>query len=190
MALASDLVLGASTVQRILMAAKIPSAVVGGIAVAVWGEPRLTRDADLKVLLDRDQHRRLLDALPDSWRPIADAPEDTLRRLGILFLLGPENVRVDLLLGETAFDASAISRATDVAMDGGTDLGVCTAEDVIIYKLLSTRPRDREDVMSVIRRQAGSLDDDYVLHWLRQFEAALDDSTLVASYRQLRLDLR
>ena len=30
------------------------------------------------------------------------------------------------------------------------------------------------------------LNDNYVIDWLRQFEQALDDSTLVAEYRQLR----
>jgi hypothetical protein len=57
---------------------------------------------------------------------------------------------------------------------------------LILYKLISTRPRDHEDARSVIRRQGDALDDRYVLDWLRQFELALDDSTLVAEYRRLR----
>ena len=47
-------------------------------------------------------------------------------------------------------------------------------------KLVSTRLRDHEDVASVVRRQDDKLDDRYVLHWLGQFEKALDGSTLVA----------
>jgi len=31
-----------------------------------------------------------------------------------------------------------------------------------------------------------ALDDRYVVDWLRQFEQALDDSTLVAEYRRYR----
>jgi len=57
---------------------------------------------------------------------------------------------------------------------------------LILYKLVSTRPRDHADAESVIRRQADLLDDDYVLDWLRQFEVALDDSTMVSGYRRLR----
>jgi hypothetical protein len=38
----------------------------------------------------------------------------------------------------------------------------------------------------VVRRQGDALDDEYVLTWLRRFEQALDDSTLVATYRRMR----
>ncbi|MBW2000598.1 MAG: hypothetical protein JRJ29_21895 [Deltaproteobacteria bacterium] len=40
-------------------------AIIGGIAVAVWGEPRLTRDIDVKVLLSRDEAQMLLKVLPN-----------------------------------------------------------------------------------------------------------------------------
>jgi hypothetical protein len=46
--------------------------------------------------------------------------------------------------------------------------------------------RDHEDAAGVVRRQGDALDDAYVLDWLRQFEQALDDSTLVAEYRRMR----
>jgi len=42
------------------------------------------------------------------------------------------------------------------------------------------------DAQSVIRRQGSNLDDDYVLNWLREFEQAFDDATLVAEYKRLR----
>ena len=35
--------------QERLSDAGIPSVVIGGVAVAAWGEPRVTRDVDLKV---------------------------------------------------------------------------------------------------------------------------------------------
>jgi hypothetical protein len=38
----------------------------------------------------------------------------------------------------------------------------------------------------VVRRQGDALDDEYALILLRPFEQALDDSTLVATYRRLR----
>ncbi len=68
----------------------------------------------------------------------------------------------------------------------GLKAHICSAEDLIIYKLISTRTRDREDAASVVRRQENTLDDEYVLQWLREFEQALDDSTLVADYQHMR----
>ncbi len=60
------------------------------------------------------------------------------------------------------------------------------AEDLIIYKLISIRPHDHEDVRGVVLHQGPDLDDGYVLDWLRQFEVALDDSTLVPEYMRPR----
>ena len=52
--------------------------------------------------------------------------------------------------------------------------------------MISTRARDHEDAQSVVDRQGDALDDRSVIHWLRQFKLALDDSTLVAQYKQWR----
>ncbi len=49
-----------------------------------------------------------------------------------------------------------------------------------------TRPRDQADVESVLRRQKTRLDQKYILRWLREFELALDDSTLIDSYQSLQ----
>ena len=94
--------------------------------------------------------------------------------------------RLDLLLAETPYDAPAVGRGREVDLEPGLPVRLCSPEDLVIYKLISTRPRDGEDARGVIRRQGAKLDDDYVLHWLRRFEQALDDSTLVAEYRRLR----
>ena len=61
---------------------------------------------------------------------------------------------------------------------------------LIVYKRVSVRDRERGDVEGLIRRQGDALDDDYVLDWVRQFEQALDDSTLVVEYRRLRQSIR
>jgi len=182
-----DLFRSVGALQARLARAGIPSATIGGLAVAVWGEPRLTRDADVKVLLQREERQRLIEALAQDYRPLVDDPDETLRRFAMLFVLDATDVRIDLLLGETAFDVAAIERAREVP---GMDVGgvrFCTAEDLIIYKLLSTRARDRQDIVGVIRRQSHVLDDAYVTDWLRQFEIALDDSELVATYQRLRV---
>ena len=46
---------------------------------------------------------------------------------------------------------------------------------LVIYKLISTRPRDDEDASGLIRRQGDALAADYVVGWLRQFELAFDE---------------
>ena len=175
----------AARVQGVLKAAGVESIAIGGLAVAIWGEPRLTRDVDLKVLLKREQADRLLTSLPPEYRRLSPEPEDTLRRLGFLFVADATGIRVDLLLAETGFDVEAIARGRQVEATAGETVAVCTPEDLIIYKIISTRSRDHDDVPGILRRQR-TLDDDYITSWLLQFEQALDDSTLIRSYKRMR----
>ena len=49
-----NLIEGVVKLQARLDNAGVSSVVIGGLAVVVWGEPRLTRDVNIKVRLQRD----------------------------------------------------------------------------------------------------------------------------------------
>ncbi len=164
-----------STQQR-LSGAGIESAAIGGLAVAIWGEPRVTRDVDLKILLERSDGASLLEFLQDGGYKF-EADASTVRNAS--------GTRVDFLLADTSFDRACVQRRVPGILPGKVEVEVCTAEDLIVLKLISTRPRDREDAAGVVLRQKGKLDQAYVEGWLREFEDALDDSTLVAEFRAL-----
>jgi hypothetical protein len=176
--------------QQRLQEADIPSVVIGGVAIALWGEPRVTRDVDLKILLGRHEADRLLTVLTPDYTPLLPDPRHALREQAMLFVQDSAGTRLDLLLADTPYDVQAIRRGRIVEVQPGATICVCSPEDLVIYKLVSTRLRDHEDASSVVRRQGDTLDDSYVLHWLRQFEQALDDSTLVAEYTRLRAGKR
>lgn len=181
-----SLVCSIRTLQQRLQEAEIPSIVIGGVAVALWGEPRVTRDVDLKILLGREEADRLLAALSPDYASLLPDPRRALKEQAMLFVQDSAGTRLDLLLADTPYDVQAIRRARIAEVQPGARISVCSPEDLVIYKLVSTRLRDHEDAASVVRRQGDTLDDGYVLHWLRQFEQALDDSTLVAEYTRLR----
>jgi hypothetical protein len=174
------------TLQELLKKEGILSAVIGGIAVGIWGEPRVTRDVDLKVLLGRDDAPRLLEIIKSDYAALQPNPLHSLTRTGILFVTDQLGTRIDLLLADTSFDREVVERAVAVEMGQGPSIVVCRPEDLIIYKLVSTRLRDHEDAAGVIRRQGLKLDHRYVLDWLKQFESALDDSTLIDEFERLR----
>lgn len=62
--------------QGSLREAGIQPAVIGGIAVAIWGDPRVTKDADLRVLLTREQAGQLLAALPSEYKILSSDPQN------------------------------------------------------------------------------------------------------------------
>ena len=171
--------------QKLLEKEGIPAMAIGGIAVGIWGEPRLTRDIDMKVLAHREDRTRLL-AVLRTFTPLDDNPDDSFRRLGLAFFHDSNGVRIDVLLADTVFDETAIERAHVVTLFNGKTIRVCTPEDLIVYKMLSTRMKDRADVESVIQKQGEALDKTYIEGWLAQFEEALADNTLVQEFRNIR----
>jgi hypothetical protein len=174
--------------QERLESAGISSILIGGLAVAVWGEPRGTRDIDFKVLLRREEAQKLLDALGNDFVPLRPGG-DPLRALqgnGMVFVQDQSGTRIDLALADTDFDESAIGRGRLIELQPGRAGRVCSAEDLIVYKLLSLRPRDNDDALSIVKRQQDALDDAYILRWLKEFERAVDDSDLVQNYQQMR----
>ena len=170
--------------QNLLEKKGIPSMAIGGSAVGVWGEPRITRDIEMKVLVHREDRARLL-AVLQAFTPLDENPDDSFRRLALAFFHDSNGVRIDVLLADTVFDETAIERARVVTLFKGKTIRVCTAEDLVVYKMLSTRLKDRADVESVIQKQGESLDNDYIEGWLAQFEEALADSTLVQEFRKV-----
>lgn len=170
--------------QELLEKEDIPTMAIGGIAVGVWGEPRLTRYIDMKVLVRREDRVRLLDVL-QAFTPLDDDPDDSFRRLGLAFFQDSSGIRIDVMLADTVFDETAIERSRAVTLFKGKTIRVCTAEDLVVYKMLSTRIKDRADVESVIQKQDKALDSAYIEGWLAQFEEALAGSTLVREFRKL-----
>lgn len=184
--IAPDLFTSAARLQNRLAELGFPSAVIGGLAISIWGDPRVTRDADLKVLVSREQANDLLAAVGSRYTVVQSQPIEAIRRFGYVFVQDEFKNRIDLLFTDTSFDETVIRRALRIKVLPRIYLNFCTAEDLIVYKMLSTRERDIGDVRSVIQRQGDKLDDTYIFDWLRQFEQALDDSTLVSTYRRLR----
>ncbi|MGQ0601632.1 MAG: nucleotidyltransferase [Anaerolineales bacterium] len=171
--------------QQRLEEAGILSALIGGMAVGAWARARVTRDVDIKVLLHRDERQKLLDVLKTGYSFLHADPEAALRQNGVLFILNSAGVRIDVQLADIEFDEILIARARTLELAPGYAVRVCTAEDLIILKILAQRPQDDIDVERVIERQGQRLDEAYILNWLQRFERMVDDSTLVRRYQSI-----
>jgi len=57
---------------------------------------------------------------------------------------------------------------------GASEVRYASLEDLIIHKLVAGRPRDIEDVRSILVRNA-DYDREYVQRWLADFEAVTGD---------------
>ncbi len=158
---------------RALDAASVPYMVIGGQAVLLYGEPRLTRDIDITMGITPDDLEKALQVAQEvDLRLLVEQPLNFVRQNWVLPAIDAKSgLRVDFIFSWTPYEAQAIERAREVEIDN-YPVRFATPEDVILHKLLAGRPRDLEDIRSILRKQ--SVDVTYIRQWGEAFSAALD----------------
>jgi len=150
----------------------IPYMVIGGQAVLLYGEPRLTKDIDIAIGADLNRLPDILSLVQSiQLTPLVD-PDTFTRQSMVLPCADPgTGIRVDLIFSFSPYGQQAMSRARRVRI-GHAQVRFASVEDLIIHKLIAGRARDLEDVRSVLLKNP-STDLKYVRHWLGEFSTAL-----------------
>jgi hypothetical protein len=131
---------------------------IGGLAVARWGEPRLTHDIDLAVLAETGSEGKVVDILLQKFTPRLEDARDFALRNRVVLLRANSGVDIDIALGASSFDIESVRRATPFEFEAGCVLRTCAAEDLIIHKAFACRPQDVADIRGIVFRQFGKLD--------------------------------
>ena len=118
---------------------------VGGSHAAMYyGEPRLTRDIDVVVTLQRQ------------IRPVQYHPPGS-------------GLQIDVYVNpDTPYDRVRLARRQKLPLAPGVDAYFARPEDVILYKLLYAREGGEihlRDVLGIIRVSGPDLDERYVVEW-------------------------
>ena len=165
-------------VVKFLEAHNIPFVIIGGLAVSVWGEPRATKDIDVKVFLGDKSGKRLRELVAQEF----DGVKQPIPL--IITARTPQGVPVDFLIAIPGYEQQILSRARFVDWQG-LKLPFCSPEDLIIQKIVADRPRDWEDVESILVEQRGKLDQTYIRNWLAQFAEVLERPNWLTRYEEL-----
>jgi hypothetical protein len=171
---------------RFLDRHRMPYAVIGGIAVSLRGEPRVTADVDVVIGTDVAGALQLLDAIqPTPFEPLFQGAEEVVERTLILPLRHTASgVKLDIAVGLSGFERQTIARATPVDFRDFS-VAIATAEDLLIMKVLASRPRDIQDARGIIAAQAPNLDWEYCLQLAADLGKAVDQD-LVGIINSLR----
>jgi hypothetical protein len=138
----------------------------GGIAVNCLGLVRTTQDIDVVVESDPVQITRLAQAFSDAGFQIELSDVERLSGISnIIHVYDPDALfRIDLWLARDPDEEQALGRRERLPLLVPEGAWVVRAEDLIVRKLRIGRERDLDDIRGILRRQAGSLDDDYLDH--------------------------
>lgn len=176
-----------AALTRELTGQGLPFMLIGGQAVLVHGQPRLTGDIDITLGVDPT-------ALP-TVRQVCERlglevlPRDVERFVQETFVLPARDreteIRVDFVFSTTPYEQQAIERAVRLPLDG-VPVPFATAEDLIVHKLFAGRARDWEDAIGVVRRKGQAIDWQYIEHWVLQFAMVPGRETLPDQLTKLR----
>lgn len=152
---------------------KIPHALMGGMAVSVHGIPRPTHDLDFTIALARERLPELYSHVAERGYSVPDQYEsgwvDQVAEMPLIRVrqwLSGKVIDIDIFLAESEFQRSLISRRIRCEVEG-TMASVVTAEDLILLKLIASRPRDIGDIQDILMVQ-GQLDEEYLRFWAKQ----------------------
>jgi len=156
-----------------LKKASIPYMVIGGQAVLLYGEPRLTRDIDiiLGVGVDGlDRIKRIIKAI--GLKSLVEKEKEFVERNMVLPTLDKKSgIRVDFIFSFSPYERQAIERARDIKL-GRSFVRFASLEDVVIHKVIAGRARDLEDIKSILLKNP-KYDSVYIEKWLKQFDKSL-----------------
>jgi Nucleotidyl transferase AbiEii toxin, Type IV TA system len=158
-----------------------PYMLIGGLAMALWGEPRATLDVDVSVWVEPEAFEDAVRKIGASFRTVPDALEFAPRSR-VVPRETSQSVRGDLVLGALPQERNLISRARERAV-GGVPIRVASVEDLILMKLISERQKDLDDATRLLRRYGSTLDTAYLEPELQQFAEALDRPDIINLYQ-------
>ncbi|OHE57222.1 MAG: hypothetical protein A2027_04570 [Thermodesulfovibrio sp. RBG_19FT_COMBO_41_18] len=174
-----------SKIGAVLKKQNIPYMIIGGQAVLLYGEPRLTRDIDITLGLNTEYVNELLKVIRElSLKPIPENIKLFVQQTMVLPALEETTgIRVDFIFSFTTYEIEAIKRARKITIMG-QEVCFASPEDVIIHKIFAGRPRDIEDVRSIILKNS-DMDIQYIRSWLKEFDKSSDKKDFLKTFEEV-----
>lgn len=145
-----------------------PFCFIGGIAVLHWGEPRLTRDADISIFTGIGNETTYVDVLLRGFATRLQDSRAFALQNRILLLRAANGIPLDVSLGALPFEEKAAANATSEEVADGVLLRLCSASALVVYKVFAGRPQDWLDVEGIIAKSRSRIDWESVRHELSE----------------------
>ncbi len=158
-----------------------PGMVIGGMAVIALGYPRATTDIDVAILVrslgEIDPLFARLQAAGLAPR-INDAVGFARANHVLLMRHSASHIDVDISLATLQFEEEAVTHRQFVDF-AGVPIAVPRLEDLLIYKMVASRPQDLRDVEELLLRHVGRINIGKVRDRVGQFASLLERPDMI-----------
>lgn len=160
-----SLLSAASQVLSALRRENVDGCIVGGLAVSARCDPRFTRDVDIAVVVDTDEHAEALVRALSSHglRTAGLVEQEAVGRLAMARLSTEDGLSVDLLIASSGIEAEVVASAETLEVVRGMLLPVARTGHLIALKLLSVAPGRETDAADLRSLAAVATDDEWNL---------------------------
>lgn len=151
--------------------------IIGGIAAGALGEPRLTGDIDIDILLDKSRIKEFLDRAREAGFKV---DKKKCLRTGEergVFQISYGEFHIDFIIASIELEKEAFKRKKAIKLYG-LKAFFPTPEDLILLKIISGRPQDLLDVEKVAIRHEGKLDTKYLKNWAQKLSDEAQDTRI------------
>lgn len=173
---------------KLMKEAKVDYTVLGGVAVSIYGEPRMTFDIDVNLIMDNNKiDNFLIKAKKLGFSPLPSDIKRFVRRTGVIPMKFSKNKvtgRCDFIIAQNILEYLCIQRAR-LKKIYSLNVKLISPEDLLLHKITSLRPRDLEDARGILVRQRGKLDRKYITYWLKKIAEANRKPGLLKLLRSL-----
>lgn len=164
---------------------KIDYMIIGGQAVLIYGEPRLTKDIDITIDIGIEGYEKIKDIIERlNLKIIPKNPYEFLKDTMVLPVIDEKTgLRIDFIFSFSEYEKQAMKRVNKVKIDDEY-INYASIEDLIIHKMISGRERDLEDI-KIIMLKNKNIDEKYILKYLKEFEKITNEK-LVYKFRNIK----
>lgn len=121
-----------------------------------WGEPRMTRDADLTLITGFGEEENFIDPLLAEYSGRREDARDFALKYRVLLLRDDNGTPLDIALGALPFEEDTVKRSSLWDLGEGF-LRTCSAEDLLVHKVFAARDQDWLDVRGILLRQGATI---------------------------------
>lgn len=163
-----------SELSKFLSKVKSKGVIIGGISAGLLGKPRFTADIDAVIQLDFERIEEFIKTADKfGFEPrIGNAAAFAQKSHVILLMHKKSGIKVDLSIGLLPFEMEVIKRSK-LFTSGRLRINIPSPEDLIIMKAVSHRPKDIEDIRSIVNANP-KLDISRIKYWLQEFSKVLE----------------